>query len=78
MARESYEEEKRNRRISLVVTQSLYERIYAMAAIRQMPVNDFLFELLKKSAEKNKDVIDEFIKAQKAAAQKIVDSGIPF
>lgn len=74
MSRKILEDERRNKRISLAVTPSIYDSVLAMAQIRKMSVNDFLIEVISKIAQKNSNVIADFKKASETAGEKFVDS----
>ena len=74
MARKPTGEDKRQARISLLFTQTLYDKVVLLADSQGQSVNNFVEGLLEKAVEKNSAVIDEFQSARLKAKQSYVES----
>ena len=73
MARKSLNE-KRESRISLLVTQNFYERINLLASSQGATVNDFIVKQLDRVINKNSAVIEQFKKARQDAQAQFSDA----
>ena len=74
MARTRYSEEKRDMRITLLVTKKFYEKITLLAMSQELTTNDFIVKQLEKTIEKNSAVIDKFQSALDTAKENFVDA----
>ena len=72
MARTRYSEEKRDSRISLLVTKSFYEQVTLLAISQGLTTNDFIIKQLEKTVEKNSAVIENFQTALDTAQSEFV------
>ena len=72
MARTRYSEEKRDSRISLLVTKSFYEQVTLLAISQGLTTNDFIIKQLEKTVEKNSAVIENFQTALDTAKSEFV------
>ena len=59
MAKKAYGEESRKKRVSLIVTPSMYNDVTTMAAIRGTTINDFIIGLIEPVIKKNRATIDK-------------------
>lgn len=76
MPRKPYADEKRESRISLLVTKSFSEQINLLANSQGLTTNDFIISQLQKVVTKNANVIEKFRKAQQEAQQNFMDVDI--
>ena len=59
MAKKAYGDENRKKRVSLIVTPSMYKDVTTMAAIRGTTINDFIIGLIEPIIAKNRTTIDK-------------------
>lgn len=76
MPRKAYADEKRESRISLLVTKSFSEQINLLANSQGLTTNDFIIRQLQRVVTKNANVIEKFRKAQQEAQQNFMDVDI--
>lgn len=74
MARKKYADEKRESRISLLVTPTLFSQISLLAYSQSQTTNDFIIKYLEKIVAKNAAVIDKFQSALDTAKNDFVDA----
>ena len=64
---------KRESRLTVAVTRELYEQIHLLASSQGLSVSDFLVRDIQKAVDRNKSVIDEFMKAREKAKENFLD-----
>lgn len=74
MARKKYADEKRESRISLLVTPTLFSQISLLAYSQSQTTNDFIIKYLEKIVAKNAAVINKFQSALDTAKNDFVDA----
>ena len=74
MARKAYADEKRESRLTLAVTPTLYQQISLLAYSQSQTTNDFIIRHLEKVAAKNSAVIEKFQTALEIAKSEYTDA----
>ena len=65
--------ERRNERISLVITTTLNEKIRTLADSQGLSLNEFIILLMEGAVKKNAALIEEFEQSRQAAKKRFVD-----
>ena len=65
--------ERRNERISLVITTTLNEKIRTLADSQGLSLNEFIILLIEGAVKKNAALIEEFEQSRQAAKKRFVD-----
>ena len=73
MPRKAEKAERRNERISLVITPTLNEKIRALADSQGLSLNEFIILLMEGAVKKNAALIEEFEQSRQAAKKRFVD-----
>ena len=70
----SEEEQKRQRRMSISVTDDVYNGVRAMAALQGKTLNDYVFGVLEREVNVNIPAIQKLYEAQKIYQQSLFDA----
>ena len=73
MPRKPLATEKRESRINLLLTPTLYKNVVALADSQSLTLNEFCTRLLDRTVKKNLSVIEEFQAARTNAKENYVD-----
>ena len=66
--------ERRNERISLILTPTLNEKIRTLADSQGLSLNELIILLIEGAVKKNAALIEDFERAKKAAIDSYVDA----
>ena len=74
MPRKPLADEKRESRINLLLTKTLYKNVAALADSQELSLNEFIIRILERTVKKNLSVIDDFQSARTKAKENYVDA----
>ena len=74
MAKKAYGDENRKKRVSLIVTPSMYNDVTTMAAIHGTTINDFVIGLIEPVIKKNRATIDKVQGVMTSAQLSLFDA----